>query len=486
MKALGDGMNVVTNNLANVSTIGYKSQDIQFADVWYAQQANIGDWWQAQEDSRVALGQKGEGVFVNDVRTIFQQGALEATNTVTDLAINGSGYFQVKDAQGREYYTRAGDFRSDNQGVLRNPEGLALMGYQMQADGSRGGLGEITLDKSAIMPASATTAISLSCNLGQSEEHSVSLDNPYFSLLQQYASGATPPIAATASGYSTGITLYDAAGTPREANIYFDSAPTSGNGASVVEYVITSESDDADLPVMAGTLTFSASGELQDMSAYTPNGTGLNDQGGVDLSAWSPASLSADGLPQMQTAGSTVSVDFGIRSTGTWQASGTAADVGTDAARLASMGQDAAVSALATVNYAGAAPTTYESSQNGYPEGMLNNFTINNDGMVVGSYSNNKNINLYQIPLFSFTSEYNLHREGSNLFSATADCGEIFIGEAGTANFGKIAAYNIEHSNVDVAAEMVDMIITQRGFQANSKVVTTSDEMLRRALELKR
>ncbi|MBO4300097.1 MAG: flagellar hook-basal body complex protein [Desulfovibrio sp.] len=488
MKALGDGMNVVTNNLANVSTIGYKSQDIQFADIWYAQQANIGDWWKAQQNSCVALGQKGEGVYVDDVRTIFQQGSFESSNTVTDLAINGTGYFQVRDEQGRDFYTRAGDFRCDNEGVLRTPDGLAVMGYRMNADGSQGELAQITLDKSTTMEASATTSLSMRFNVGQSVDYSSSESNPYFSLLQHYTAGATPPLADTTHGYSESLTLYDATGAAREATIYFDGAPSQGHEGSVVEYVITTDSGEngAAVPVMAGTLSFNANGQLQDMSAYTPNGTGLNDQGFVDLSAWSAAPLSSDGLPLMNAFDSTISVDLGVHATGEWSGSGTAADVGTNAQSLLSMGNSAVVSVDATTNYVAETPVTYQFSQNGYPEGQLNGINITADGKVVGSFSNSENQDLWQIPVCRFTSEYNLRREGNNLFSSTPDCGQMVMGVAGTENFGKIASYNIEQSNVDMAAEMVDMIITQRGFQSNSKVVTTADEMLKKAMELKR
>ena len=97
MKGLSQGMQVTTNNLANVSTIGYKQQNTLFSDMLSTSQGGTGDWWNAQENSRVALGQTGKGVQADAVRTIFQQGALEATNTVTDMAINGKGFFQVSD-----------------------------------------------------------------------------------------------------------------------------------------------------------------------------------------------------------------------------------------------------------------------------------------------------------------------------------------------------------------------------------------------------
>ena len=111
---------------------------------------------------------------------------------------------------------------------------------------------------------------------------------------------------------------------------------------------------------------------------------------------------------------------------------------------------------------------------------------VNADGTVVGKYSNSESMNLWQIPVCRFTSEDGLRREGNNLFAATKDSGTMEMGVAGTENYGKINAYNIENSNVDMSQEMVNMIVNQRGFQSNSKVVTTADQMLQKAMELKR
>ena len=124
-------------------------------------------------------------------------------------------------------------------------------------------------------------------------------------------------------------------------------------------------------------------------------------------------------------------------------------------------------------------------SQNGYKDGVLSNYQINNDGKVYGNFSNGQSAELWQIPLARFTSDDGLNRSGDNLFAATNEAGAIDVGAAGSENYGTISSQYIEQSNVDVAKEMVTMIITQRGFQSNSKVVTTSDEMLKTAINLK-
>ena len=111
---------------------------------------------------------------------------------------------------------------------------------------------------------------------------------------------------------------------------------------------------------------------------------------------------------------------------------------------------------------------------------------IDANGDIIGYYSNGQNQKLWQIPVCRFTSEDGLYRQGGNLYSATEASGNMTMGVAGTENFGTINSYSLEMSNVDMATEMVNLIVTQRGFQSNSKVITTADEMLRKAMEIKR
>ncbi|WP_165065857.1 flagellar hook-basal body complex protein [Desulfovibrio sp. ZJ200] len=488
MKALSKGMQVITNNVANVSTIGYKQQDILFSDLIYTSQAGMGEWWNAQEDSRVALGQTGKGVQVDSVRTLFRQGGMESSNTVTDMALNGKGFFQVTDGVDL-FYTRAGNFRPDNQGVLRTPAGLALNGYKYNEDGSLGGLQQVQIDKFATMPAKATSQVDMRFTLGLDANRSENPASPYFSLLGAYDATAAPPLAPGAYGYSQGITLYGAEGGTQQATIYFDKAPNAGPG-SVVEYVIATKAaatEDGTTPpagqglLMSGTLSFNSKGELADMSAFTPS-----TEGSKNLADWTPATLSG-GLPQMTLDGAAMTINFGISAAGGWQnAPASAADVGVNQNLLPSLGEGAVRAADATVFSSTGASATVLSRQDGYGEGLLNRISILADGTVEGRFSNGQNQNLWQIPVCRFTSEDGLRREGNNLFSAGPETGDMEMGVAGTENYGTVVAYNIETSNVDMATEMVNMIVTQRGFQSNSKVVTTADQMLQKAMELKR
>ncbi len=493
MKGLAQGMQVTTNNLANVSTIGYKHQSILFSDILYQSQAGIGNWWNAQEDSRVAIGQVGMGLQVESVRTIFQQGGLESSNTVTDMAINGKGFFQVMDEKdGGVYYTRAGDFRPDNEGVWRTPTGLALMGYQIGTDGSRGGLAPVQVDTFATIPAKTTSAVELTLNLSSRADKSASAENPYFALLDQYDGRSSTPLSTDAYTYSQPMTVYDAEGNARTVTAYFDGAP-SDSPNRYMEFILAAEPtprydeegnaiapEPGDGLLMSGVLQFDSAGNLQSVSAFTPA-----TEGSKELEDWVPAQL-AGGLPQFTLDGAPMTLDLGIRAAGGWEnAPASAAEVGTDMHLLPSMGEGAVTSQYPTTAFTSSTPTsTY--TQDGYAEGFLSTVSIRNDGTVVGHFSNSESLDLWQIPICRFTSEDGLRREGSNLFSATPDAGQMEMGVAGTENYGTVQAYNIELSNVDMATEMVNMIITQRGFQSNSKVVTTADQMLQKAMELKR
>lgn len=486
MVTLSQGLNVTANNLANVSTLGYKQQRAEYADLIYTAQGNIGEGLHSQQGSYVAIGQWGHGVYLQNVATIYTQGAMESSNTVTDLAINGKGFFQVKDDQGRLFYTRAGDFRTDKEGVVRNPQGLALQGYEM-VDGKQGALGDVDIDKISHMNAKSTSKVTMTqLNVNPTNDRSTSAKNPYFGMLEQYDAANTQALAPSLYDFSLAMTMYDGAGDPHEVSVFFDGVAGQGKPGSMVEFLVADKVSGKSLvdapeqkgagALMSGVLQFDAAGRVIGMTAYTPS-----EAGNTDLATWKQAGISGDGLPQFNLNGSTVSLDFGISGKG-YAAAGTAADVGTDIPPMMTnfTTKVGAVSGFIDNNSMG----SYY--QDGYAAGDLSRYDITQNGEVVCYYNNGQNQTTWQIPLARFTSEDGLRREGDNLYCHVPAAGEMQLGMPGTENWGTINAYNIEQSNVDVANEMVNLIVTQRGFQSNSKVVTTQDEMLKRAMELKR
>lgn len=493
MKGLAEGMQVTTNNVANISTIGFKQQNILFSDLISQTQANMGDWWNAQEDSRVAIGQVGMGLGVEAVRTIFNQGPMESTNNMTDLAINGKGFFQVSDDNGGVFYTRAGDFITDNEGYWRTPTGLSLNGYQINADGTKGELAPIQVDRFSSMPPKATTSLNLSFNFSSETDKSPSEENPYFSLLENYDASNGAPLSADQYSSSQQMTIYDADGNKQTVTAYFDSAP-SQNGKKYMEFVIAKDdisrldeegnaiaNEAGDGLLMAGVLEFDASGNLVNVSSFSPS-----EPSTKDLSKWTVSTLQ-NGNPTFSIGEEPITVNFGLSAASDdWAtAPESAAAVGVDPNALATLGEEAIKADYPTTAYKTSAMTdSYK--QDGYPEGTISNISVNAEGRIVGQYANGQTMDLWEIPLARFTSEDGLYREGGNLFSATEESGQMELGSPGTENWGEVLSYNIEGSNVDLATEFVNMIVNQRGFQSNSKVVTTADQILQKAVELKR
>ncbi len=484
LKGLAEGMNVIGNNVANMNTVAYKQQSIQFSDIYYASQGMTGSGWNSQENSRVALGQTGMGLQVDSIRTLFTQGALESSNTVTDIAIAGKGFFQVTGNSGEQYYTRAGNFRFDSDGTLKDPNGYPLSGIKLANTGStsgssNGALEPVKIDFNNGLAAKASTAANISMNLGITEDRSVNADNPYFSLIGNWNESSDPPLATSAYGYSESIKMYDAEGNAHTATIYLDGTPSHGGGKTL-EYLLAEPGSSPPVMLMSGTLEFDSAGQLTNMTAFTPTGDDSSD-----LASWTPAAL-ANGLPQFNLNGQAVTLNLGVTSNNSsWvNAPKTAADVGSDRQNLPSMGEYTR-STNATTGYAGSSTTT-ERTQDGYTAGSFTNMYIDSSGTVTASYSNGQNMELYSIPIFRFVSEDGLIRQGNNLFSAGQESGVMAYGTAGTENYGQVCSNNLETSNVDLASEMANMIIDQRGFQSNSKVITTADAMLQKAMELKR
>jgi len=510
-------MSVIGNNLANSSTLGFKGQRADFQDIFYSK-INTGS----------GIGQIGHGSAVAQVQTNFSQGPYETTTSSTDVAIGGRGFFRVRDKNLAEqyYYTRAGNFIFNKAGVLTDPNGNIVQGWKARAgaDGGKadavGSMTDVRLDNFQSPPL-ATSKLSMRFNLDpKAKDKSQVAGSPFFSLFSQWNGTNKPPMASSKYSYQDTMRVYDANGGSHDLTIHFDRvgnpvASTAG-GKINWEFTITiPPSEDGRIMggtklnttsaagmLMTGTLTFDANGKMSGMTAFTLASNASGNLRG--LNNWVPAKFSDSGYPQIvanftgQSNASFVGgqnvkpieIDFGIRtkdtSGGGWSpgAPANAAGVGSVQNSLFNL-KTPEIDSTATTSH-DAASATQSKSQDGYTAGFLQSISINTDGVVTGRYSNGQVLDLYILALAKFNNENALQRLGSNLFSETRDSGAAVTGRANTGGLGKVNSNSLEQSNVDPGREMVRLITIQRGFQANSKVITTADSMLAELIQLKR
>jgi flagellar hook protein FlgE len=408
-------MSVISDNIANVNTVGFKASRANFSDV-------LGG---------VIGGQRaGSGSVVSTVQNIFNQGSLLGTGKATDLAIRGDGFFMVRDAAGRNapLFTRAGQFEVDEEGFMVDLSGNRVQGYGVDSAGEiSNALGNLFVNTASLAP-TPTSAVQIDATLNAE----TAIDPAAFDLNDP----------STTSDFMTAITVYDSLGVDHQLELYFKK--TAEAPTAQWEVHVAAASGDVSPPgagdrvlLGTGTLDFNTDGSLAASSL-----------GSVNVQ-WSGA------------AAATISLDFG-NPTG---AGGTGVD--------------------GITTFAGESAASFV-NQDGNGSGDLGGFTITNDGMLTGMYTNGETRTLGQFAIARFVATGALERVGNGLFTATQESGDPIVGRPGVGGNGEILAGSLEASNVDLAAEFVNMIAVQRGFQGNSKSITTADEMLNDVVNLKR
>ncbi len=496
MQSLSEGLSAISNNISNINTVAYKQQSLVFQDAMSVDAA-VG-----APQSEIS-SQVGMGSLIADDRTLWTEGAFELGTNETDLAINGKGYFQVISEEG-EFYTRAGNFNTTQEGFIETPSGLLLSGLAIENGIPSTELEIIQINPEGVLAAKSSTNLQAQLSIGASAtEGSTDPLNPFFSMIQNWDASATvgaeSEAALESDAYQTAVPLEIVGndGQKHTLTLYLDSAGTV-DGQDVYEYMLAADPSEVtaegEVPqtdsglLMMGTLTFTSAGELSNMTAFTPTGTSGNNK---DLANWTAASL-VDGKPSFSVSfagleAQHVTLDLGVSSAEGWNnMPANASLVGVDAALLGGLTNAQQSTRNTFINAENSTTALQTTSSDGYLEGMLADMEITEDGIIRVHYSNAQTEDLYAIPLFRFTSEDGLYREGNNLYSATADVGEVEWGLAGTSNYGGILSTQLETSNVDLSTEMVNLIFVQRGFQMNSKTVTVADELLQKAIEIKR
>ncbi len=380
---------------------------------------------------RSALKQDvGLGSKIGSVQKMMLQGSLKSTGSSTDVAIKGNGWFTVQgSASGLtgNFYTRAGQFHLDQTGQLVNQAGLVAQGYMADAQGTiTKKVVDIKLNHSQMAP-TATSEATIYGNLSSSTTTPTSA-----------WSTAAP---TTTSNFSTQVTMYDSLGKAHTVNVFYRKEATAGawswyalvDGGEITGGTAGTYEQEA-----SGSITFDTSGRLDTETTATSSFGWLN------------------------AVTATIAFDFGD-----------------------SITTDSGTGLKGTTQYASSSVITY-ADQDGNASGSMAGISIAADGVVSGVFSNGKQRTVAQLLLADFKSEQDLQRIGNNLFIETDKSGQALMTSAATGGMGTISAGYLEQANVDLAKEFVDMISFQRGFQANAKTVTTSDEMLRELITLKR
>ena len=406
LNANATAMTVIGDNIANVNTTGFKSNSFSFANVLSQSLQGSGG------------NDMGRGVTFWGTSPSWSQGTVENTANPTDMAINGRGFFMVNDDSGQSYFTRAGQFAFDRNGDLRNPDGLAVQGYEVTAiapDGTLtlGAITNIGVPSESTSPPVATDEFTMDINLDAG--------------------------AAVTDTYSTSQVFYDSLGNAVPVTFTFTRVAAVAPATATWNVA-------ASIPASAGTGAVISG----------PSQVGFDASGNMIA----PAGDATVTLTLTNGAVSPQAVTWSL--------------------------YDAAGPSLGDITgYASTSVTTFQ-TQNGFPAGSLRGVSVDESGVVTGAYSNGRMTPLYQVALVDFPSYYGLSKMGSNLYAESLSSGQALPGTATSGRLGSISPSAIEMSNVDLAQEFVKMITTQRAFQANSRVITTSDEILNELINIKR
>ncbi|MBN1410624.1 MAG: flagellar hook protein FlgE [Spirochaetales bacterium] len=434
-------MDVLGNNIANVNTTGFKKGRVNFQDM--LSQTLSGAAKPTEDVGGVNPRQVGLGMIIASIDTIHTQGSLQSTGVMTDVALQGNGFFILNDGDKR-FYTRAGAFGLDENGYLVNPaNGLKVQGWLATTEGnttrinSSADLEDLVIPVGSKDPAKATTDVQFACNLDKR--------------------APTTPDGAWSSSFD----IYDSYGRAHKLQVNFTKVPDTPNRWRAEAIVDPEAEVPTNTRVEVGNanngnnvffLDFDNLGALQ--SVLDGQGDALTEgQLQVQLTYDVPESDQVGGAPYAQT------LNLSLGEIGAYRNS---------------------ITQFAD-NF-----TTKMVKQDGYTMGYLETFKIDQAGMITGVYSNGTNRLLGQMALANFTNPGGLEKAGESTYMVSNNSGEALIGTSGTEGRGKIIAGTLEMSNVDLSEQFTDMIVTQRGFQANSRTITTSDQMLQELLTLKR
>lgn len=403
LTANSTAVNIIGNNLANLNTTGYKTDAVQFSDLMSQQLGG------ASTTSQVGMGVSG----AQSIRQ-FTQGSITQTSGPLDAAINGGGFFVVRDTSGQQLYTRAGNFKLGTDGSLLTANGDKVQGWNSAAGvlNLNGPLSNIVIPVNGVVPALATANVSLTANLD-----------------------ATAVVGSPTATFSAPAQVVDSQGGIHTLTFAF--TKTATNAWSYTVSIPASDLKTGGTTTVAtGSLTFDGTGQLTSPAATA-----------------APVALKIAGLADGAT-------DLNVN----WNMYSGASGL------LTQFAQTSGVSAT---------------SQDGIPAGQIVKISMGDNGVIVADYSNGQQSTVAQVALAGIRNPESMTAVGNNNLQATINTAPPAIGTADSGGRGKIMGGSLESSNVDMASELTSLISVQRSYQASSKIITTTDQMLQDLIAVK-
>jgi flagellar hook protein FlgE len=409
----GEALAVYGDNISNAATTGFKTARPEFKDQVAKSLQGV--------NSGIA---SGRGTKMGTVRSVFSQGTLLATESPTDLAVTGNGFFVTEGLDGRSF-TRDGSFHFDKDGKLVNNEGSKIMGFQADDSGKiTSKIGAISIDR-AILDAKGSQNISMVANLDSRVDINQKFD---------------PKKPDKTAHFATGVTVYDSNGAAHAVTVYFNKVDgRSWEWKAMAKGEEVEGGKPGEMLIQAnGKLKFAEDGKLEEQA--------IND--------------SSFNFTKGAKQGQKVEFTFGK-----------ALKEGGDGLQITQYGTAAEV---------------YKTTQDGYASGSLTSLKFDEDGKLSALYSNGESIAISQIALAKFEAPEDLLKAGGNKFKETRQSGQPTIGSALVGGRGSISSRALESSTTDIANEFINLMTSQRNFQANSRVIGVADELMGEVINLKR
>lgn len=529
LRALQTKMDVIGNNIANVETAGFKSSRVTFSEMMNQRLGRSG----AGGDSSPQLSNEvGLGVRVSSIDRDFSQGAMQTTGRVTDLALEGNGYFVVNDGS-QNLMTRAGNFVFNKDGFLVDQAGRIAQGYNADSSGNILGGGStsgIRIDFENALPPKSTETVTLAGNLDASTstlqvvqaQNGFTLNGGGAANLNTDLNDLSQTFEDLMAGdiISFDVTLND--GTAVTLDYTYSTDDTMEDMIESFNTQLNAGDDEGQMTLVDGLLVLRSS-QLGD-SSLSVTDVSVNGTGNINFPGFQ---VVQDGDTNTRTMSTTVYddlgrahsliLDFTQTDTNEWEYTARfvdgeeITDGATGTVEFDELGQlvagnslditfepgNGANSTRFDVNLGdtsqGTRFTQYSGTntakvinQDGYTQGELVDVTIDGDGRVQGIYDNGNNMVLSQLAVAQVQNQNGMEMVGNGLFRATSAAGETFINTADNFADASINSGALESSNVDLAKEFTEMITSQRAYQSNARVISTSDEMLMEAVNLKR